>query len=254
MSKIKTLLLFTALILILYFLTTAKIKLKEYTQYKRTASSEGYKYKEKEIKIEGIGEKIAYDIKLGGMTLGKATFEHIESAVLNGKLLSVMVFKTNLPRFKDIEIIYSDPETMLPIKIERDILNFFSREKITELYDQEKFTVTINKQKGGREESILIKKDNFIHNAILLPQYIRYMTKLNLEKTLSANLPTRQYQIKFVSEEEIEVPAGKFKTYHFSSSPKQIEVWLSADQRRIPVKIQSTAVFNYLMVLRESNF
>jgi len=253
-SKIKILFLFIALALFLHFLILAKVKINELQEHASQSLAVKEKVEKKEIEVKGIGEKMAYDIKLGGITLGRAKFEHIKSVKLDGKLLSVMVFETSLPRFKDTEIIYSDPKTFLPIKIERNILGFLSKEEITENYDQKEFTVTIKKRKGGREESIAIKKDGPIHNAILLPHFVRYIAKLDPEKTLLVNLPSRQIEIKLVSTEEITVPAGTFKTYHFKSTPKQIEIWLSADSRRIPVKIQSTAALGYLMVLRECNF
>ncbi len=203
---------------------------------------------------KGVGEKMTYDVRLGSIRLGRSTFSHMPSVALNGKMLIVMVFETNLARFKDIETIYSDPQTLLPVKVEREVLNWFTREKITEDYNQRDFTVTINKKKGSKTETLLIKKDSPIQNAILLPQSIRRSAKLDANETLVANLPGSRYEIKLASVEEIKVPAGTFKAYHFKSTPSQIEIWISADERKIPVKIQSNNVaFGYIMVLKEYN-
>ena len=213
--------------------------------------------KEKSLLLEiekGVGEKMTYDVRLGSIRLGRSTFSHMPSVALNGKMLIVMVFETNLARFKDIETIYSDPQTLLPVKVEREVLNWFTREKITEDYNQRDFTVTINKKKGSKTETLLIKKDSPIQNAILLPQSIRRSAKLDANETLVANLPGSRYEIKLASVEEIKVPAGTFKAYHFKSTPSQIDIWISADERKIPVKIQSNNVaFGYIMVLKEYN-
>jgi hypothetical protein len=214
-----------------------------------------FSVEEKHLQAEidkNVGEKMAYDVKLGAIGLGKSAFSQVPSVELNGKKLIVMVFETSLARFKDIETIYTDPQTFLPVRVERDILNWFSQEKITEDYNQQDFTVTINKKKGGKTETTVIKKDGPIHNAILLPQYIRRSAKLEANETLIANLPNRRYEIKLVSTEEIKVPAGTFKAYHFKSIPSQIDIWISADERKIPLKIQNNSLtLGYVMLLRE---
>ena len=198
-----------------------------------------------------IGEKIIYDVKLGKLYLGKAQFNNLANVQLDGRFLSVMTMETKLARFTDMEKIYSDPKTLLPIRVERDILNLFVREKITEDYDQNNFTVTIIKNKGAKQEKIVIKKDSHIHNAVLLPYYVRRIPSLDVGRIIIANLPTRRLEIKLVSIEDIKVPAGTFKAYHFKSTPKQIEIWISTDVRRIPLKIQGTGLFGYSMVMSE---
>lgn len=205
----------------------------------------------KEVILEGLGERMLYDIKVGSITIGKSIFIHASRVELDGKKAHLMIFETKIPRFTDTERIYVDPETLLPVQVERDILNLFTREKIIEKYDAKEFTVTINKKRGDKEENFIIKKDGPIHNAILLPHFVRRAAKLDIGETLIANLPTSRYEIKLVSLENITVPAGRFESYHFESTPKKIEIWISADGRKIPVKIQSSAAFGYVMVLRE---
>lgn len=200
------------------------------------------------------GEKITYDIKMGGINLGRAIFQHMASAEINGRLLSRVSFETDLARFKDTEIIYSDPKTLLPVKIDRDIVNWFNREKITEDYDQENFTVTITKYKGTKQDKQVIQKDSAIHNAILLPHSVRLVNKLGPGYIFSVNLPNRKLQMKLVSLEDVKTDGGTFKAYHFESIPKQIEIWISADKNRIPIKMQGVGAFGYLLVLKEYTF
>ena len=200
---------------------------------------------------QNIGEKLIYEVKLGKITIGKSTFTRLPNATANGKIILVMTFETNVTNFKDTETIYTDAVTFLPLKIERNITNWLSKEKITEEYNQSDFTLHINKRKGSNTETMVIKKDGPIHNAILLPQQIRYIDSFKPENAISANLPNRKFEIKMVGEENVEVPAGKYKAYKFESTPKQIAIWISADTQKVPLKIQGTGFLGYLMVLKE---
>jgi hypothetical protein len=201
-----------------------------------------------------IGEKIIYDVKLGKLYLGEARFANIANAQVNSKVLNVMVLETKLAQFTDTEKIYSDPQTLLPVRVEWDILNWFVQEIITEEYDQDNFTVTIIKDKGSSQEKTVIKKNSHIHNAILLPYHVRYIPKMDVGRIIIANLPTRRLEIKLTSIEEIKVPAGTFQAYHFTSTPKQIDIWISADERRLPIKIQGSGIFGYTLAMKEHSF
>ncbi|MFA5089399.1 MAG: DUF3108 domain-containing protein [Candidatus Omnitrophota bacterium] len=198
-----------------------------------------------------IGEEITYDIKIGSINLGTSKFTHLNQVTRNGRVLNVMTVNTNMARFRDTELIYSDPNTCLPVRIERDISNWIFKERIVEDYDQERFTVTIEKKKGRRQESMIIKKDSPIHNSILLPQYVRRIPRILKGGIIIANLPNHRFEIEMVSIEEIKTSAGTFKAYHFASKPPQIQIWLSADKNRIPLKIQGTGVIGYTLVMRE---
>lgn len=205
----------------------------------------------KKVELNHVEEKITYDVKFGRIYLGKMHFSNISNVEMGGRLLTAILIETKLTKFLDTEKIYSDPETLLPVKVERDITNWFVKEKITEEYNQENFTVTIIKNKGSKKTNTTIKKDSHIHNAMLLPYFIRRIPKLYVGRIIIANLPTRRLEIKLVSIEEIKVPAGTFLAYHFRSTPSHVDIWISADERRIPVKIQGNSVFGYSLVMKE---
>lgn len=197
-----------------------------------------------------VGEIIVYDIMMGKLKLGTAVFRHLPDEDLNGKPVQVTQFDTRMVRFKDTEKIYSDPQTRLPVKVTREIQNLLKRENITEDYDQKAFKVAIGKRAGSRSSRFEIKKDRPIHNAILLPHYARDLPDLKEGMTFEANLPTRGYVMRVTGVEDVQAPAGMFKAYHLVSRPRQIEIWISADRHRIPLKIQGMGLFNYTMVLR----
>ncbi len=199
-----------------------------------------------------LGERITYDIRFGGLKLGSSRFNYLAKAEINDQPALLMTLDTRLARFADTEKIYGDPVTLLPMRIERYIINWFSREHIIEVYDQFGHSVTIKKTKGKREEApLVIKKSGPIQNAILLPHYVRRLPLLTLGTVFIVNLPNREFKIELTSIDDVVVPAGTFKAFHFESVPKQIDIWITADERRIPVKIQGSGIFGYLMVMKE---
>lgn len=204
-------------------------------------------------KASRMEEKITYQVKLGALTLGEARFTNTSNVEFEGRDLNLMLVETHCGKFSDTERIYSEKLTNLPVRVERDIVNFFSREQISEEYDQKKFTVTITKRKGNKTEKQVIKKDGPIQNSVLLPYYVRGLPKPETGKTIIANLPTRTLRLKLIGTEKITVPAGTFEAYYFSSDPKQIKIWLSTDKRRIPLKIEGSGVLGYTMLMKEYN-
>jgi len=199
------------------------------------------------------GEKIVYDIKYGDFHIGKSEFNSNGRYELNGKGLNLLTFETKLVNFWDKEKVYCNPETMLPVKVERDIINLFARERIVEEYDQANFIVQITKQKGKRQEKISIKNTAPINNPILLPHSIRNLVNFSVGEVFNVNLPNRFFKMHILDVEDISVPAGTFKAYHLESEPKQIQIWISADELRIPIKIEGTGIFGYTLLMKKYN-
>lgn len=209
------------------------------------------KHQAKRIQSEYIGEKITYDIKLGGVNMGRAVFNYLEQTEIDGKSVNLMTFETSSLRFKDLEKIYSDPDNFLPLKVIREINGLNMKENIVEDYDQKKFILTINKLKKGKKEETQIKKKSSIHNAILLPFYIRQIAELKVGWSFTAQLPTREFKITLVSMENIKISQGTFQAYHFASIPKKFDIWVTADKRKIPIKIKGSGNLGYVFIMRD---
>jgi len=197
------------------------------------------------------GEKIAYAVKLNALSLGTARYTYVGKVGLAGKQVRMSLFETKVTGFYDLEKIYSDQETQLPIKIERTIRKPASREEIVEEYDQKKFALTINKTVGKKKEQQVIQKEGPIHNAILLPFSVRHLAELKEGWSIDATLPTQQFKIKLVGTEKVKVPSGSFDCYHFTSQPPRFEIWITKDSRRIPVKIKGSGGIGYTLLMKE---
>jgi len=140
------------------------------------------------------------------------------------------------------------------LRVERDLSFPFSKEYLVEEYTPETFSLRIKKYVDNK----VVKEYRFqaegpINNAILLPFYLRTVDVLEPGWFFTIHLPNT-YKISLVSIDEIVVPAGRFKAYHFSSQPHKFEIWISQDVYRLPLKIKDTGGYGYTMVMKNRVF
>jgi len=193
-----------------------------------------------------FGERIVYAIK----PAGTSEYNDLGLVDLWGKKMKLATFRTKVLNFDDTETIYSDPETLLPIRVERDIAMWPIKENIIEDYDAKNYSLVIKKIKKKDSEEQFFKADGPIHNAVILPFHLRTIPQLDIGWSMRIRLP-QEFEVKVVSIEEVQVPAGKFKAYHFTSIPYKFDIWISADELRLPVKIKGAGGLGYTMLLKE---
>ena len=192
-------------------------------------------------------EVISYDIR----PIGVCEYQDFGPIEYRGNKANLCIFKTNVAGFKDKEVIISDAQTHLPIVVERDISIWLHNEKITEEYFPKKNSVKLTKfQKGKKVEEFFLKGKAPIQNAILIPFSLRHLAGLKIGSTFNIVLPG-EFRVKLASLEDVTVPAGKFKTYHFTSTPPKFEIWISADKLRLPVKIKGLGAFSYTLEMKK---
>jgi len=196
--------------------------------------------------LEYPGEKIVYAIS----PLGKAEYNDLGLVDFQGKKLKLVTFRTTVPGFKDLEKVYADPKTGLPVRVERSISWPLSKEYITEEYSSKNNTLIIKKLIGNKlVKAYSFKGEGPMHNAILLPFYLRTINNLAVGWTFDVRFPVK-FKVTLVSVEEVVVPAGKFTAYHFTSIPPKFEIWISKDKYRLPIVIKGTDGLGYSMRMR----
>ncbi len=196
------------------------------------------------------GERITYEVPF----LGNAEYSDMGLVEFEGKKIKLVNFRTRVIGLDDLEKIYCDPVTSLPLRVERDVSFPFNKEYLVEVYDSKAFSLVIKKYVDNKEvKEYRFKAEGPIYNAVLFPFYLRAIPKLELGQSFEARFP-EVFKISLVSIDEIEVPAGKFKAYHFTSQPHKFEIWISQDKDRIPLKIQDTAGLGYTMLLKNRVF
>lgn len=192
-------------------------------------------------------ETIFYDIK----PIGNSVYQNFGPIEYRGKKANLIIFKTEAPGFKDKEVIFSDRESSIPFFVQREISLFFRDENITEEYFPEEHYFNLTKFVGGKKvEESRISGKGPIQNAILVPFSLRNSSRLGIGSTFKVILPG-EFTVKLVSLEDVAVPAGKFRAYHFTSKPEKFEIWISADDLRIPVKIRGLGGIPYTMEMRK---
>lgn len=197
---------------------------------------------------EYAGEKIIYLID----PAGRAEYRDRGTVEVEGSKLHLATFETKVLGFYDMEKIYTDPKTRLPVKVERDLTLWTKEEYLIEEYDQERFQLSVKKYNRKKKvKEYLFKAKGPIHNAVLLPFFLRDSDEFRIGWSLEASFP-QKFEIQLVSIEEIQVPAGKFWAYHFTSVPHKFEIWISRDSPRVPLKIQGMGgALGYTFVMKE---
>ncbi|MBU4304974.1 MAG: DUF3108 domain-containing protein [Candidatus Omnitrophica bacterium] len=208
------------------------------------------KGKERKEVSSRIGEQIVFDVMLGKVRIGTARYHYVREAKVDGREAYLITFETKAVKFRDQETIYCDRATFLPVLVERKVTQLLKPENIREVYDQRNYTLTITK-KRFTEETQVIKKDGPIHNSILLPFFVRNNSDLKAGWSVEVNLPQKNFKITLTAVEDVDVPAGIFQAYYFESEPSQIKIWISTDERRIPLKLEGTGGIGYRLVMRE---
>jgi hypothetical protein len=193
------------------------------------------------------GERILYVIS----PIGVSEYNDVGIVDLNGVKVNLVVCRTKILFFEDTEKIYSDPDSLLPIKVERNVSKLWIKEYITEEYDQEKFTVTLRKFKGDKViYEHVTRADGPINNAVTLPFSMRKTEGLKIGWQLNVQIPTDKFKVELVSIDEITIPAGKFQAYHFISIPDKGEMWINKNSPRVTLKIKGKGLFNYILSMK----
>jgi len=188
-------------------------------------------------------ETITYDIS----PFGAAVYQDFGELEFRGKQANLVIFKTDALGLKDTETIFSDPQNDLPLWIERDVSILLHDEYLTEEYFPGESRLLITKYEGGKKVAEFpFKAQGPIHNAILLPFSLRKVSNLSVGWACQIRLPDT-IEVKLASIEDISVPAGKFNTYHFTSTPHKFEIWITTDKLRLPVKIEGTSGLPYTL-------
>ncbi|MBU1147312.1 MAG: DUF3108 domain-containing protein, partial [Candidatus Omnitrophica bacterium] len=197
------------------------------------------------------GEKFIYDVKYKGLKVGRSILTFHGEEKLGDKKAYHITFSTNIPSLKDTEELYADKDTFLPIQVHRAIkkkLGFGDR--IKEVYDQENFRVDVSSKSKLRTKRFSIQKDRPIHNAILLAYYYRVNNTFNKGDKFNITLPTFDFEVTFNGIEAVKTPLGEFQAYTFTSDPPKFKLWLSLDERKIPLKIENPSMLGYSLVIR----
>ncbi len=197
------------------------------------------------------GERLTYEVRYNEIKVGRSVLTFNGEKDLDGQKAYHITLFTKIPSLKDTEEIYADKKTFLPIEVHRRIKKKigFSDTRI-EKYDQANFRVDISSESKLRSKTFSIEKDSPIHNAILLIYYYRSKQAFDKNEKARINLPTTEFEVMFKGIETLKTPLGEYSVYAFTSDPPKFKLWLSADERRIPLKIKNPGTLGYSLVIK----
>lgn len=183
------------------------------------------------------GEVIDYDVKLYNFRIGRAQLSY-QGMVVKDKVETILItLLTDVANFHGLDKIYANLNTFNPLWVLRDITFFGKQESIIEDYSLKPNSVTITKFKAEKETARIITSDEYLQHVIASIYHYRRLEDFDIGKEFSLNLPLKKLKLKVIRIEEVRVPAGNFKAFYIESKPNKFKVWLSADEKRIPLKI-----------------
>ncbi|MBF0479038.1 MAG: DUF3108 domain-containing protein [Candidatus Omnitrophica bacterium] len=182
------------------------------------------------------GEKITYNIKKM-FVVGEATLEYKGLTEIEGKPAELIIFRAKAPAFFDEEKIYFDPQTFYPLKNFRDLDIFGKKQKIEETYFQDQNRVEIVDRSLDKSRKVEFKKTSSIDNVYGIIYRFRMKGDATLGAQLHAVLPTKEVNFTIAKEGNIKVNHQNQKALFMAGEPKNFGFWFSADDRRIPLRI-----------------
>lgn len=186
------------------------------------------------------GEKVTYSIKKVGVKAGEASLLIEGPVSVEGRDVFVITFTASALNFFDEEKITMDPQSYLPLRVQRDLNIWGRREKITEEYFQDQGIVRIKKIAGGKETTQTIKKKGTLDNIYCFIYRYRKQGRFNIGETLTMNLPTRNVKIALASQGRIAAGGKKYQAFFLQSLPKQYRMWFDTGERKIPLRIDGS--------------
>ncbi|HSV43428.1 MAG TPA: hypothetical protein VLJ10_02645 [Candidatus Bathyarchaeia archaeon] len=187
-------------------------------------------------------EKIIYTIKKFGMSAGQATLVYHGLIEEQGKALIKIVFTSDGFNFYDQEIIYADPGTLLPVRVERDLNIFGNKERIVENYYPQDHKVDIIKYKEEKVvDTVTFHNDQPIDNLYCFIYRYRSGGVFESGERFKMNLPTKTVALEIVKKTTITVAREKREAWLMQSDPKEYNVWFGADEQHTPLRIEGAA-------------
>jgi len=198
------------------------------------------------------GETFEYDIKKLGLKVGKATLVFDGLKQVDGKNAFLIIFTAEALNFFDEEKIYVDLVNFQPMKVERDLDIWGSKEKITETYDTVNGQIRIVKEAGGKTTEQVIEKEGEIENIYGFIFRYRKDGGFKLGEKMTMHLPTKDIELELAKKQTITAAGEKHEAYFMQSKPKKYKVWFADIPSKLPLRIDGAAgVGNTSMILSQ---
>ena len=222
-------------------------------------------WREVENKAFQVGEKLTYIVKWKGVAGGTAVMQVKKIVKISGRDAYYVILSTRSSKFFDIfykvrDLIesYIDKQGIFTWKQRKKLSGGKYRSNKETIYDQQKRQALYKKKK--------IDIPVYVQDSLSSVYYLRTqkLTK-GYSLILDANDDGKNYsvEVKVIGIEQVTTPCGKYKALktevvwkregkvHTESS----QMWLSNDERKIPVKIEKQSKMGTItMLLKKAKF
>jgi len=198
------------------------------------------------------GEKVSYNIKKFGIKAGEASVAFLGIVQDQGKDLVLIKFRATAMNFLDEEKIFADPQTLLPVRVERNLNIFGSKEKITEYYSSNPAQVRVVKTvKGKTTESTLPGRAPLDNLYCAIYRY-RKNGKFVIGESFPLLLPTTEVSVGLKRKTTISAGGKNRAAYYLESIPAKYRVWFGVDQGNVPLRIDgAVGMADATMIMRK---
>jgi hypothetical protein len=222
------------------------------------SSRSGFVWRKEANNVFGPGETFLYVVKYGFVPAGFATLEVRDVVDVNGRPAYYIMSraKTNKAtsvffKVRDKNQSWMDVESLCSLGYEQQIREGLYRRNNYTRYDHPKGRFHYKKLRKGKETVIEGGIPAFVQDVLSSLYYVR-TRPLEVGKSYSFDAnsggKTWPLSVSVHTKEKIRVPAGKFECYHIEpilagegifQQQGKLEVWLTADERRMPVLLRS---------------
>jgi len=183
-------------------------------------------------------ETFHYVIKKFGIKAGDARLEYHGPVNRGGVTLVKIVFIAQGFNFFDQETIYADPQTLFPVRVERDLNIFGKKEQIVESYDGQHGEVRIVKYKSGKPvDEMVFHKDRPVDNLYCFLFRYRRSGVFKAGEEFLMNLPTQDVRFKIDGKTAAGFYPEADEAWFMESEPSKYRVWFGTGPDKIPLRI-----------------
>lgn len=200
-------------------------------------------------------DSLSYEVFFNGIPSGSIEWHYLGKKDIDGRQVQILslISDTKILKLLNLESeekVFLDSGSLLPVKVERDVVFFGKKELIEEIYNQDEGLVTITKNNSSDEETVL-HQEKPIHNILSLLYFFPKDIHLVKGKELDFNLPTQKIVIKMLRENKIKVGKVEKEVYFLSGNGgRKFNLWLDKKER-IPIKMEFIVPLGKVTILRK---
>lgn len=210
----------------------------------------------------GIKERFAasgqlvYKVYFNGMPSGSIIWKYLGDQEIEGKAAQIVYQESNTKvmgifDFGGNDKVYLEKETLLPIKVERDVSLFGDKEKIVEHYDQINGKVLIDKITGNKTEEIILNQDRPIRHIMALLYFFPDNTEFKDGYKEVFNLPTQKLTIRYLGLKDIKTDTGTRLCYFLKGSgARNFNLWLDKETR-LPQRLEFFVALGKVSIVKQ---